>query len=177
MADKSVRLGEYYGGKFKELMEREGFTTGKSLGEAMVQFFLRNNISVRDDVKMAPDTFVGDIKKYSEDNTDRIIKILKSLEKGYLMPSNRDLGKANSMLEYLVENTIPDDDIKTEGNKHNKISEIKNKDQEKENSLFNTAKMYLENLVKVYYQNSEGKYMLKVDADEFNKVKLFLENV
>lgn len=87
--------------KLKQIKEKESLSLLSTV-DKMANFFIENGISVDSKYTMTIDSLSEKISKESEERTTRIIKILKNIERNFLMPVDVKVSEVLSINRNLI---------------------------------------------------------------------------
>lgn len=182
---KSIKVEAVTLSVIKEIADNEGLSI-KDCVRKLAEYFLQNNLSFSQEINSDFLKELEKIKSTSDKGVDRIIKILRSMERDYIIPISNDVIKITSQLngmkrqvENLTEDETPDEQINSKPEKNLQISDESNQIiiAKYKRTTSKTLDLMEELLNNAMRARDSSPYVISLKEDEFKSYKEFCNNV
>ncbi|MGL5919128.1 MAG: BfmA/BtgA family mobilization protein [Bacteroidales bacterium] len=181
---KSIKVEAITLTYIKEIADKEGLTI-KDCVRKLALYFLENHLSLSQEIDSDFLEQLNNIKKSSDSGVERIIKIIRSVERDFILPMNNDVMKILSHLEVLMNkvNKEEESDESVEVSKPSErvITENNQLDDRRNITLKRYANGTLEQLESLLNRAMQARpnapFVISMTLDEKDKLKTYIENV
>lgn len=182
---KTIRIDKRYWLIVKELAENEGVSI-KECVERSADYLLSNKLSFSEKINGDFIAKLNKIKEGSDTGVDRIIRILRAMERDYIIPISNDVIKITSQLngmkrqvENLTEDETPEEQINSKPEKNLQISDESNqiiiaKYKRNTSKTLDLMEGLLNNAMRT---RDNAPYVISLTADELKTYKEFCNDV
>lgn len=182
---KSIKVEAGTLSVIKEIADNEGLSI-KDCVRKLAEYFLQNNLSFSQEIDSDFLKELEKLKSTSDKGVDRIIKILRSMERDYIIPISNDVIRITSQLsgmkrqvQNLTETEIIEEEINSKPENNLQISDESNQIMIAKYKR-NTSKTLdlMEGLLKNAMRTRDNApYVISLTADELKTYKEFCNDV
>lgn len=182
---KSIKVEAVTLSVIKEIADNEGLSI-KDCVRKLAEYFIKNNLSFSQEIDSDFLKELEKIKSTSDKGVDRIIKILRSMERDFIIPINNDVIKITSQLNGIInrindksesDELIEESNLKTEAN--SKILDdsgqmIIAKYKRTTSNALDLMEQLLSNATRA---RDSAPYVISLNAEQFKSYKEFCNDV